>query len=108
MLLGKQLPDSVQILNRQSSGDPRGDRTYTWPDSATPVRGQLQPTAAQEVTTGIGTTVTSDWLLILDPAATIDAYARVKVNGRRFDVVGEPARLGGNLAHVEARLVAVS
>lgn len=92
MITRRNLCSRVKVLNPAYAGDPRGDRTLTWPDAddITAEPGLLLQTASVEVTTDTGTTVTSDWTLYLLPGSAVTARSRVLVDGERFDVVGRP------------------
>ncbi len=99
-----------RVVLRRSIGattDAEGDTSEGYAPGVT-VDAVLQQTAAVEVTEG-RTTVTSDWLLILDDGDAIGPHDRVESDGRRFEVRGLPdlVRDANGPHHVEARLVYV-
>jgi hypothetical protein len=65
----------------------------------------LEQTATVEITQG-RSTVLSDWLLVLPPEAVVDPTDRVVVDGRSFEVVGQPLSAASprGTHHIECRL----
>lgn len=99
------LTQTVTIVRRASSGrDAYNNPAYTWTDLATHA-GRLTQTEATEVAVGEDRVI-SDWNLYFPDDADIAAHDRVRVDGRTFEVVGEPYRVRSQSAvhHVKARL----
>lgn len=109
MAIGALLDQAVTLLAEDiTTTDAWGNTTVSAWTTVGTYRGRLEHTTSQEIAYA-GDTVVTDWQLFLEPSAPITARHRVQVDGRTFQVVGEPSpvRARGPVHHTKARLIAV-
>lgn len=89
-------PDEVQVYVEVDSVDDDNNPVKIPSDTPIPVRGQLQPSTAEE-SAALGQEFTTLYRFMSRtfPGGT---FARVTARGRDWDVVGEPKRRGSSPA----------
>jgi hypothetical protein len=88
--------ETVTILTAASTGDPYSGQSDEpdW-EHATELDvvtlAPAEPRPSEEPTADARNAVVSGWTLYLPLGTPVDAYAKVRVRGREYDVLGTPA-----------------
>ena len=109
-MIGVLLTQAVEVLPLATGSATDAEGNVVTADGATrSYLGLLQRTRTTEVADGARVLERTGWTLFLPPAAEVGPHDRVRVDGRVFQVDGEPERVQTprGVHHVEVLLVAV-